>query len=138
MQAIIICLRYIYVIFIIILYHIIFAHQRSINIKFAPLSNRAPGLIISSDRRQHISSFHLFTGYAWQGRRMAKRFTRGGEKSRSESGRVAGTRSLSPVRTMGYRRLYRRGAARRSVTRRRDGNTRLSRAFCRVSPHTHT
>lgn len=28
---------------------------------------------------------------------------------------------------MSYRRLYRRGAARRSVTRRRDGNTRLSR-----------
>lgn len=61
---------------------------------------------------------------------MAKRFiTRCGEKSRSKSGRVAGTRSLSWVRTMSYRRLYRRGAARRSVTRQRDGNTRLSRAF---------
>lgn len=61
---------------------------------------------------------------------MANGFTYSREKSRSESGRVAGAHSLSRAWTMSYRRLYRRGAARRFVTRRRDGNTRLSRAFC--------
>lgn len=71
--------------------------------------------------------------------RMAERFIRAAERSlvsRSESGRVAGACSLSRVRTMSYRRLYRRDAARRSVTRRRDGNTRLSRAFLPACLHT--
>jgi len=123
--------------------HSVITLNSPIIIKFALLIEPSSGAN-NFVRPSPASTASIYLRDAWQGQRMTKRFIRAwraGEKSRSESGRVAGTRSLSWVRTMSYRRLYlymRRGAARRSVTRQRWEYEIVACVSARVTSHTYT